>query len=172
LSEVENFLSEKQSKYDIIDLYKMNYDPVLHENEHYTVGNRDISLINRIIQEKIKTSKVLIFIYPVWWGTMPAILKGMFDKIITPRFAFYFNRFGIPRPLLSGKRAEVFITSQTNPIILWLFKYHHKDHIKHNILGFAGVKANVHHLGGCKILTERKKNKIKKIVKKALFKYF
>ena len=39
-------------------------------------------------QELIAWADHLVFVYPTWWGTMPARLKGFFDRVFTPGFAF------------------------------------------------------------------------------------
>ena len=52
---VEKKLQEKNTEYEIIDLYKTNYDPILHENELYTSGNKYVDTINLEFQEKIKS---------------------------------------------------------------------------------------------------------------------
>ena len=48
LEEVKSFLKDFGEDYEIIDLYKIKYDPVLHEEEHYTSGNRNISKQNKL----------------------------------------------------------------------------------------------------------------------------
>jgi len=39
-------------------------------------------------QEKIKWAEHIVIFYPVWWGSVPAILKGFFDRVFLPGFAF------------------------------------------------------------------------------------
>ena len=72
LEKVEFLLKERDLDYEVWDLYKMNYSPVLKKEELYTAGNRYISPENLNFQEKIKQAKNVVFIYPVWWGGMPA----------------------------------------------------------------------------------------------------
>ena len=38
--------------------------------------------------EKIKWANHLVWIYPVWWGSLPAIMKGFIDRVMLPGFAF------------------------------------------------------------------------------------
>lgn len=173
LDEVKIGLEAKNHEYEILDLYKMRYDPVLHEEEHYTAGNdnKNISQENKIIQEKIKQAGLLIFIYPVWWGTMPAILTGFFDRVLTPGFAFRFAKFGIPLPLFKGKRAEVFITSSTSRFLHPIFGYYPRPLIKRGLLGFCGIKSRLHHFDRARRLTEKSKLKLKAMIKKALSNY-
>jgi len=166
LEQVKAKLDTKE--YEILDLYKIKYDPVLHENELYTAGGEDISKQDLEIQNKIKRSNHLIFIYPVWWGSMPAILKGFFDKVFKNGFAFKFkDKKGVG--LLKDKTATIFITSGASKLVYLLFLGNiPKKIIKRLILGFCGIKSKFYHIGNCTIINEKKKQEIKKVVNKAL----
>jgi len=167
LKEVQNRLISKEIEYETLDLYKMNYDPILHESEHYTAGNRDITEQNKEIQEKIKNTNKLIFIYPVWWGGMPAILKGFFDRVLTPEFAYKFEK-GIPRRLLKGKKAVVFTTSGGPKIFHTITGDTSKKTIKNKILEFCGIKTKVFLIDTARKITDNQLEKIKTKVKEGL----
>jgi NAD(P)H dehydrogenase (quinone) len=176
LSETKSWLDAAkaqgvQLEYQVLDLYKMMYNPVLHEEEHYTRGHRFMSKQNLEIQAMIKAADKLIFIYPVWWGSMPAILKGFFDKTLTSRFAFqYIN--GVPHGLLTDKKALVFMTSGSPMLISELFlgnRYHLA--IKIDILGFCGIKCRIAHLGMSLQFTPERADKIKRMVNLELKKF-
>ena len=81
--------------------------------------------------------------YPNWWGTMPAILKGIFDRMFLPGFAFRFQKEGLLRgiaweKLLSGRSASVFITMNVHPFLAWILYGDNSNEIRRNILKFAG----------------------------------
>lgn len=40
-------------------------------------------------QEKLKLADHLVWVYPVWWGSVPAIMKGFLDRVLLPGFAFH-----------------------------------------------------------------------------------
>ncbi|HEX9664598.1 MAG TPA: NAD(P)H-dependent oxidoreductase [Patescibacteria group bacterium] len=172
LKEIQDDLDCRKIKYEVIDLYKIDYDPVLKTNELYTAGNREISQQNLKFQEKIKTADKLILIYPVWWNSSPAIIKGFFDRVMTPRFAYkFYKKFGIGYPvkLLKGKKAAVFQTSGSNKLITLVINRNRAKKITpRDILGFSGIKARVFHLGRANRLTDDKLVEIKKLVKKGL----
>ena len=114
LEAVKNRLKEGGSDFEVLDLYKMNYDPVLKTSELYTAGNREVSPENLQIQQKIKEANGLIFIYPVWWGGMPAIMKGFMDRVFTPWFAYKYRKDKfiklLPDKLLADKKVVAFIS--------------------------------------------------------------
>jgi NAD(P)H dehydrogenase (quinone) len=169
LEEVETILKNKKNDYEIIDLYRLGYDPILHENEHFTAGNRDISAENISYQEKIKNSDLLIFIYPVWWGTMPAILKGFCDRVLTPRFAYRYEG-AIPQRLLKGKRAIVFMTSGSPVAYFWISGNRPWLNIKWDILWFCGISSRVVQFGRCRKFDPAMAGRLKKKVQSTLCK--
>ena len=168
LEEVKVGLKKLKQDYEIIDLYKLKYDPILHEDEHYTSGNYNISRQNKEFQKKIKQSKNLIFIYPIWWNSMPAILKGFIDRVFTGRFAFIYKN-KMPVGLLKGKRAIVF-TSSGAPNIFYkiIERSFGSKQMTRYILHFCGIKSKFFNIGSSIELNENQKNKIKKQVLKGM----
>ena len=164
-----NRIDAENAEYEVLDLYKMKYDPILSWDELYTAGNRHISRENLEIQEKIKSTDKLIFIYPVWWNSMPAILKGFFDRVLTPSFAYKFSSRGIPQKLLKGKKAAVFITSASSGAVSFIFlRNRAKQLIREDLLGFCGIDSRVYQFGSATKLTESNRQKIKKMVEKRM----
>lgn len=97
--------------YEVIDLNKDNFNPVFTEEE-LAVYNQGKALDPLILkyQEIIKKSGEMVFIFPNWWNTMPAILKGFFDKVLLKDFAF--NYEGGFNPLLKINKTTVITTSE------------------------------------------------------------
>lgn len=108
LADVKKILIKKEVAFEVLDLYEINYNPVMKPEELYTAGNKFISPENMEIQQKIKQANGLIFIYPVWWGGMPAIMKGFMDRVFTPGFAFKYRKDKllnfVPDKLLNDKK--------------------------------------------------------------------
>lgn len=93
-------------------------------------------------QELIRWADHLVVVYPTWWGTMPAILKGFFDRVFLPGFAFkYRENSPLWDKLLTGKSARLIVTMDT-PAWYNRLVYRHAGHrvMKHNILQFCGIK--------------------------------
>ncbi len=83
---VERYLAGRSIDYKVIDLYRDGFDPMLPEAEWE--DHRNVSPQVAGYQDEIRKSDRLVFIYPVWWYTYPAILKGFFDRVFTPGFAY------------------------------------------------------------------------------------
>lgn len=93
-------------------------------------------------QELIAAADHLVFVYPTWWGTMPAILKGFLDRVLTPGFAFEHIEGGTGyAPLLNGKSAQVF-TTMDSPKWVYRFIYRSPGHnaMRRATLEFCGIK--------------------------------
>lgn len=95
------------------DLYRMGFNPVLSATE---LGNTDhpTSFIIRKAQEEIRAADVLTAIYPLWWLSMPAMMKGYIDRVLARGFAYEAHN-GVVRGLLSGKKC-VLITLSAAPL--------------------------------------------------------
>lgn len=81
---------------------------------------------------------------PMWWGGLPAKLKGLFDRAFLPGRTFNTKvktRLGMPSPVLTGKTARVIMTSDTPH---WFERLFYKRAVMHQttrqILGFVGIK--------------------------------
>lgn len=64
----------------------------------------------KVYQDFIQSSDWLIFFYPTWWYTVPANLKGFFDRVWTPDFAFGLTD-GRSTPLLTNIRRLSVVTT-------------------------------------------------------------
>ncbi|MGO4547741.1 NAD(P)H-dependent oxidoreductase [Paenibacillus sp. 2TAB23] len=92
-------------------------------------------------QKLISWSDHIVFVYPTWWGAMPAILKGFIDRVFLPGFAFkYRENSSLWDKLLNGKSAHLIVTSDT-PSWYNRLIYRRAGHnvMKRNILQFCGI---------------------------------
>lgn len=168
LSLLKKHLSSQGIDFEILDLYKMDYDPVLKDREHFTSGKRHISQENQRIQALIKKETRFIFVYPTWWQSTPAILKGFVDRVFTPPFAYQFKK-GIPFRHLKGKKAYI-ITSTGGPrLYTYFFTLDRAARsLSKDVLNFCGIRTGYSIVGRAQKLKQSQKIKIEKAVKKAL----
>ncbi len=101
---------------EILDLYntdlKMDY---LHFEKVWEIPEDPI---RTALQQKITEADELIFIHPVWWLSMPAIMKNFIDQTLMSHFAYKHvdaKRYG----MLKGKTARVYVTCDS-PILLYV----------------------------------------------------
>lgn len=78
---------------------------------------------------------------PMWWGGLPAKLKGLIDRAFLPGRTFDPRGSGLPKPLLAGRSAQVILTSDSP---WWYFRFLLNRplfwQLKRQILGFVGFK--------------------------------
>jgi NAD(P)H dehydrogenase (quinone) len=117
------------------DLYAMDFDPVLRPGDYGSATDGIRPLTDRagaamraasvdpvIVAEQAKVTRadVVVFVFPMWWFGLPAILKGWFDRVFLQGYAFGLAGPGGPRLRygdggLAGKRAFTIITAGDRP---------------------------------------------------------
>lgn len=106
-------------------------------------------------QQSILWAQHLVFVYPTWWGTYPALLKGFLDRVLTPGFAFRHTANGGCERLLVGRSADLLTTMDTPPFIYSaLYAAPGRQAMVRATLGYCGVRvARVEHLGSVLLST-------------------
>ena len=93
-------------------------------------------------QEHIRWADHLVIIYPLWLGSMPALLKAYLEQVMRPGFAFAYGKGkGLPKKLLGGKSARIVVTMGMPSLFYRLYyRSHSVRSLARNILGFVGFK--------------------------------
>lgn len=97
----------------------------------------------RAAQEALQWADHIVWIYPVWWGSVPALMKGFLDRVLLPGFAFkkregslWWDRF------LTGKSSRIICTMDQPP---WYYRWVNgsPSHIamRKHTLNFIGIKS-------------------------------
>lgn len=107
---VQEELEKKKAVVKVKDLYAMNWNPVLSSEDFQGLHSGQIPADIKQEQADVTWADVVIMIAPVWWHSVPAILKGYIDRVFTVGFAYEYTQTG-PRGLLNGKKALVITTS-------------------------------------------------------------
>lgn len=123
----------------MLNLYQLKFNPVL-EYGYQKRTPLEPDLENAF--EMIKKANHIVIVYPNWWGTYPALLKGFIDRVFLPGFVFKSNQnvFKMEK-LLKGKTAHLIITMDS-PLIYykWFLKSPGHNSMKKSVLAFCGVK--------------------------------
>lgn len=122
-----------------LSLGKLKFDPILRDG-YNTIQALEPDLV--AAQESIAWAEHLVFVYPIWWGSIPAILKGFFDRIFLPGFAFKFRKDALMVDgLLKHRTAHLIATMDTPP---WYYRLVYRmpghNQMKRTILEFCGIK--------------------------------
>lgn len=106
---VINLINSRGDQYDLIDLYQQQFQPVLSVDDFIALQNGTIVDDLKKHQQLVAEANNLIFIYPIWWFSQPAILKGWIDRVFSSGFAYIDDENGFT-PLLTDKSATVIVT--------------------------------------------------------------
>lgn len=122
-------------------------------------------------QELILWANHLVFIYPIWWATPPALLKVFFEMVFHSGFAYKYQQSTRFAPkwdkLLPNKSVRVIVTMDSPP---WYYKWFVGDpgfKMMKNIMNFCGIKpVYKNYLGSVKMSSEKQRREWLEIIYK------
>jgi len=122
LNSVSRGLEKANHQIDIIRLDKEGFNPVMTSQD--LKAFRDKQPIDPKVMEykqRLEKADHVIFIFPIWWELMPALMKGFVDKVIFPGVAYdYINGSNTEmKPLLTNIKGVTVITTMNTPSILY-----------------------------------------------------
>ncbi|MBU4479871.1 NAD(P)H-dependent oxidoreductase [Patescibacteria group bacterium] len=139
---VEAYVSgvrETENKIEILYLRELNFSLIL-KNEGKNLPAQEFEPCLADAQAKIKWADHLVFVYPTWWSSMPALLKGFIDRVFASGFAFkYREKSMFPEKLLKGKTMRLIVTMDCYPLLYkWFLGNVHKKEMR-NLANFCGI---------------------------------
>jgi len=83
-------LANREHSVSVIDLYALDYSPALTRAELAAYPTSEPAIDPMVIEHTrlIQECSTIVFVYPTWWSSMPAILKGWIDRTMLPGIAF------------------------------------------------------------------------------------
>lgn len=122
----------------VIDIARIQF-PLLQTKDAFDHGQLPSELESA--QEAIGWADHLLLIYPLWLGEMPAIVKGFFEQVMRPGFAYDLGGGKAWTGRLRGKTARVVVTmGMPAAVYRWYFGAHSLKSLRRNILSFVGIK--------------------------------
>ncbi len=129
--------------YEVLDLIKDDFNPVMKADDlkGYSKGQWADPKVGQY-QKKMENATNLVIITPIWWGTIPAVLKGFFDKVFVDHWAYETTRFGLFHGKIKNIRQAVVISTMNAPKIA--YNWFLGNPLKHSLirvtLKFCGIK--------------------------------
>lgn len=137
----ENGAREAGADIERLNVVDLEFDPILREVKAY---KQPLEPDLERAQQLIQWADHLVFVYPLWWGSMPTLLKGFLDRTLMLGFGYQFHNNGFFwEKLLKGRTSHVIMTMDTPPAVFrCLFgdagiRLFHKQ-----IMGFCGIGPN------------------------------
>jgi putative NADPH-quinone reductase len=123
---------------ELFMLARMNFDAILREGYR-----REQPLEPDLVaaRQALKSSDHLVFVFPLWCGDMPALMKGFIERVLQPDLlAIQGSHDRASWSILKGKSARIIMTmGMPGWFYWWYFGAHALKLLKRNILHFTGV---------------------------------
>jgi putative NADPH-quinone reductase len=113
--------------------------PLLQTQVEFEAGRIPASLEQA--QDDMRWAEHWVFLFPLWHGTLPALLKGFVEQIFRPGFALEYQKDAFPRRLLAGRSARIVVTmGMPTWIYRWYFGAFGVRGFAKSVLSFAGIR--------------------------------
>ncbi len=121
-----------------VDVGKLDF-PLLRSQEEWEHGALPRGLAEA--QSAISWAEHIVFLFPLWMGDMPAVLKGFLEQVARPGFAFLpGGKNPMGQKALRGRSARIGVTMGMPAFVYrWFFFAHAIKLLQRNILGFVGI---------------------------------
>lgn len=133
----------------------------------YGRGDRVMEPDLKTAQQMILDSDHLVWVYPVWWGTWPALLKGFIDRVFLPGYAFRGVSQYKNEKLLSGRSASLLATMNSPG---WYYRLQGRPGmiaLRDHTLKFCGInKVAMQAFGPVKYVSPERREQWKQQVRK------
>jgi putative NADPH-quinone reductase len=121
-----------------IEVARLDF-PLLRTQADFEQGELPMTL--QPARNDMRWAEHWVFLFPLWHGTMPALLKAFLEQIFRPGFTMEYRAKGFPRRLLAGRSARIVVTMGM-PVALyrWYFGAYGVRFFERSMLKFAGIK--------------------------------
>lgn len=123
-----------------LNLGELDFDPILHKG-YDAIQQLEPDLLKA--QEDIKWADHLVWIYPTWFGSPPALMMGFISRVFHPSFAFKYRskKSFIPIKLLQGRSARLIVTMDDYRIIDYFVFFNSVVRVmRRSVLWLSGIK--------------------------------
>ncbi|HEX5056837.1 MAG TPA: NAD(P)H-dependent oxidoreductase [Gammaproteobacteria bacterium] len=122
-----------------IDVAQLEF-PLLRSKQDFENGSPPDPI--RGAQEAIAWAGHIVIFYPLWLGSMPALLKGFLEQVFRPGFALPEGKNRLPWKKRPGGRSAHIVITMGMPALFyrWYFRAHSLKSLERNILGFCGIR--------------------------------
>ncbi len=130
--------AEENHEVRVITISELDF-ALVRDPKGWSAEEAEPDIVNA--QEAIAWADHLVFVYPLWLGDLPALLKAFLEQVMRPGFAIEITAKAKWRALLKGKSARIIVTmGMPAPIYRLFFRSHSVKSLKRNILHFVGIK--------------------------------
>ncbi|HZU92801.1 MAG TPA: NAD(P)H-dependent oxidoreductase [Microbacterium sp.] len=132
----------------VLALRDLDFDPSLR------FGYRErMTLEPDLVDAKsaLHEAMTIVVFTPLWWGSIPAILKGFFDRALLPQQEYRYTTLGLPEGLLDARNGRLFLLADTPWFLAPFTGLPAQTHVARGTLKFCGVRSvRTHRMLGVK----------------------
>ncbi|MGJ0389660.1 NAD(P)H-dependent oxidoreductase [Microbacterium sp. CGR1] len=122
----------------ILALRDLDFDPSLR------FGYRErMQLEPDLIDAKraLAEAQTVVVFTPLWWGSVPALLKGFFDRALLPQQEYRYSKLGMPEGLLTATNGRLFLLADTPWFLTPFTGLPAQTHVARGTLRFCGIRS-------------------------------
>jgi NAD(P)H dehydrogenase (quinone) len=155
LEAVQAGLAQAPCEVKTVDLHAEGFQPVLVVDEQRRRRDLDKVAETQPYRDQIAWCDAMVFVYPVWWGGMPAMLKGYLDRTFVSGLT---KTQVFPNGLARGKAAHFFYTLDSPALVAWLDPGWFSNYFTvFRYCGFSPVRR--HYLARLKLTTDEERGR-------------
>ncbi|WP_055665467.1 NAD(P)H oxidoreductase [Desnuesiella massiliensis] len=135
-NEVIKGLKEQNHEVEILDLYRHDFNPLVFEEDEPDYSNAEKVYSKKVEDEmeRIRNVDSIVFIFPIWWHSIPAMLKGYIDRVFNYGFAYGPNKLPVDKIRWLGFAGDTRESFKKRGYHLTI-----EHHLNVGISGFVGV---------------------------------
>lgn len=156
----ENGAKEKGGDVMRLNLVELRFDPILRKGYK---GPQTLEPDLVEAQRLLKWANHVVFVFPLWWSSPPALLKGFIERVFLPDFAFKWRENSANQDkLLTGRSSRLIMASDTTIVWPIISSFHPAvSMMKKATLEFCGIRpVSVTSFGSLKTANEKKREVI------------
>jgi len=130
-----------QRTVEIADLYREGFDCRFQPEDYAQFQGAPMPDAIRDEQARVDRADALAFIFPVWWWSFPAVLKGWIDRVFSEGWAYSFQP-GVSRGLLRDRPVQLIGVAGSRESTYRKYGYGEamRAQIDSGILGYCGLR--------------------------------
>jgi NAD(P)H dehydrogenase (quinone) len=122
----------------VLALRDLDFDPSLRFGYRQRMQlEPDLIDAKRALAE---AATVVVFT-PLWWGSVPALLKGFFDRALLPQQEYRYSKLGMPEGLLTAANGRLFLLADTPRFLTPFTGLPAQTHVARGTMRFCGIRS-------------------------------